>query len=77
MHLHLTFEVVVALISEFMHMNSAYFAEIVLMRALFPNLDYSPCYQEKEGERKKTKPLFFSSSSSLFAAIDFGPGPRY
>lgn len=29
-----------------MHMNSAYFSEIVLMRALFCNLDYSPRYQK-------------------------------
>lgn len=36
-----------------MHMNSAYFAEIVLMRALFRNLDYSPRYQKKKGKQKK------------------------
>lgn len=52
-----------------MHMNSAYFAEIVLMRALFRNLDYSPRYQKKkkEGEKKNKdeKPffLFFFFSS--------------
>lgn len=59
-----------------MHMNSAYFAEIVLMRALFRNLDYSPRYQKKKGKQKKkikTKNLFFS----LFPDIDFRPGPRY
>lgn len=29
-----------------MHMNSAYFSETVLMRALFRNLDYLPGYQK-------------------------------
>lgn len=29
-----------------MHMNSAYFSEIVLMRALFCNLDYLLWYQK-------------------------------
>lgn len=36
-------------------MNSAYFAEIVLMRALFRNLDYSPRYQKKKRKVKKNK----------------------
>lgn len=61
-------------------MNSAYFAEIVLMRALFRNLDYSPCYQKKkEGERKNKNenPFFFFFFFSLFTDIDFRPGPRY
>lgn len=31
-----------------MHMNSAYFSEIVLMPALFSNLDYLLCYQGKK-----------------------------
>lgn len=50
-----------------MHMNSAYFAEIVLMRALFRNLDYLPCYQKKRKakENKDEKP-FFSLLLSLF-----------
>lgn len=55
-----------------MHMNSAYFAEIVLMRALFRNLDYSPCYQKKkEGERKNKNENFFFFS---FYGHWFPPG---
>lgn len=67
-----------SLISEVMHMNSAYFAEIVLMRALFRNLDYSPCYQKKkktEGEKNKDeKPFFFFLFFFSFCGHWFPPG---